>query len=31
VQFGREGRERVITEVWYEPARKRSSATATSH
>jgi type IV secretion system protein VirB11 len=28
VQFGRDGRERVITEVWYEPARKRSSASA---
>ena len=31
VQFGREGRERVITEVWYEPARKRSSASLASH
>lgn len=28
VQFGREGRERVITEVWYEPGRKRGG---TSH
>lgn len=26
VQFGRDGRERVITELWYEPARKRSGA-----
>jgi len=24
VQFGREGRDRYIAEVWYEPARKRS-------
>lgn len=24
VQFGRDGRDRYITEVWYEPARKRS-------
>jgi type IV secretion system protein VirB11 len=24
VQFGRDGRDRCITEVWYEPARKRS-------
>ena len=24
IQFGREGCERVISEIWYEPARKRS-------
>ena len=24
IQFGREGRERVISEVWYEPTRKRT-------
>jgi type IV secretion system protein VirB11 len=30
VQFGRQGRDRVITEVWYEPARKRSSASAST-
>jgi type IV secretion system protein VirB11 len=31
VQFGRQGRDRVITEVWYEPARKRSGASAAVH
>jgi type IV secretion system protein VirB11 len=31
VQFGRQGRERVITEIWYEPARKRSSANVSVH
>jgi type IV secretion system protein VirB11 len=31
VQFGREGRDRVITEVWYEPSRKRSGANHAVH
>lgn len=31
VQFGREGRERVITEIWYEPARKRGGASTRTH
>jgi type IV secretion system protein VirB11 len=25
IQFGRVGRERVITEIWYEPSRKRDA------
>ena len=26
IQFGREGRERVISEIWYEPTRKRTQS-----
>jgi type IV secretion system protein VirB11 len=31
VQVGRQGRERVVTEVWYEPTRKRSAVTQHAH
>lgn len=30
VQCGREGQDRVITEVWYEPARKRGASSTPS-